>query len=520
MAFVVSSGQVQSVQQSPYPYSSFGPTQRYLSLTPSLAMTYEEIWRTQPAVRTVCAFLARNVAQLPLDVFRRVSDADRVKLGNHPLARMLEHPVAGTKWTKYRLLNTLMHDLLVYDNAFLVKMRQPGGLRGLLPVPRRLIAPVGTNWLYPESYRLQGNVGFQSLSPDEVVHIHGYNPVDPREGVAPIETLRQILAEEYEAATYREQMWRNGARVSGYIQRPKDAPRWSPDARDRFASDWRAQYTGDGAGTGGVPLLEDGMSFAASGVTPREAQYVEARKLTREEVAVAYHVSPVMLGLMDGATFSNVTELHKMLYQDTLPPWLTQISQDIETQLLPDLDQIGAATGAVYVEFNLSQKLQGSFETQAAALQSAVGGPWMTRAEARAMNNLPAVDGADELITPLNVTAGGLASPNDTAPDHPNNDASNGMPPSLSATLRRFLARQGASVVCKAGAAGGTATVADVFDTDRWTAELAGDLAAALGVDTRAAIAAALRTADPVAALRAEYAGRVQAIDNHGESVS
>jgi hypothetical protein len=68
------------------------------------------------------------------------------------------------------------------------------------------------------------------------------------------------------------------------------------------------------------------------------------------------------------------------------------------------------------VEANVASKLRGSFEEQASLLQTAVGGPYMTRAEARTVQNLPHLDGTDELIVPLNVVVGGLASPTDTAP--------------------------------------------------------------------------------------------------------
>lgn len=60
----------------------------------------------------------------------------------------------------------------------------------------------------------------------------------------------------------------------------------------------------------------------------------------------------------------------------------------------------------VYVEFNLDEKLRASFEEKAAITTQAVGGPWMTRNEARAQNNLPAVDGGDELLIPLNTSIG------------------------------------------------------------------------------------------------------------------
>jgi HK97 family phage portal protein len=511
MAFVVTSGQLQSVQQAPdYQYGPWTP--RALALSPSLTLTYEALWRAQPALRAVTAFLARNVAQLPLDVYRRISDTDREKALDHPLATLLERPLDGTKWTKYRLLNTLMLDLCVFDNAYWLKVVGPSGVRGLQPVPPRMMHPRGKNLFAPDYYELIGNRKRRQFAPSEVVHFHGYNPDDPRAGVAPVETLRQILAEEHSAQVYREQMWRNGARTAGYITRPKDAPRWSKDARDGFKADWSAQYTGESLATGGTPVLEDGMKYEGASITPKDAQYVESRKLTREEVAVAYHVSPVMLGLMDGANFGSIRELHIMLYQDTLAPTLEQIEQDIECQLLDDIDPTARTNRSVYVEFNLKSKLAGSFEEQAKALQSAVGGPWMARNEARAMHNLGAIDGADELIVPLNVVTGGLASPNDTAPDDPSNEESNKGAPTAD-ILRRYFTRQSKAVASRLGA--GETDPAALLDAARWDIELAADLgrvhaaglAAAINDLTRVELTKALGTDDPARAVADLFAG-------------
>lgn len=500
MAFVFTAGQLRAI--SSQPTQPAWPSGVRLSAT--LSQSYEQIWRTQPAVRTVVGFLARNVAQLGVDVFRRKSPTDREKLVEHPVARLLERPQPGSKWTKYRLLNTLMHDLLIYDDAYLLKMRLEGELRALVPIPPTMIRPTGGSWFAAQRYEINGSTDTREVDADEVVHIHGYNPSDPRSGVPPVETLRQVLAEEHAATSYREQLWRNGARVAGYLQRPKDAPRWSKEARERFRDSWQAQYAGDGPSSGGTPILEDGMHFAASGVSPKDAQYVESRKLTREEVAVAYHVPPVMIGLMDGATFSNITEMHKMLYQDTLAPYLSQLAQDLENQLLEDVDPT-AGDGQLYIEFNLSEKLRGSFSEQAQALQSAVGAPWMTRAEARAMFNLSDVDGASELIVPLNVIEGGLASPRDTAPD---------APPALAGdVVAKHLRRQRRAVVSSLRAPG-----YDGIDAQRWESELlrdlrdagveqlqADDTARLLTQRAAAGVRAALELDDPLDAVETLY---------------
>lgn len=405
MAFVVSQGKLSSVS-----VASDVQMPMYVQLSESVYRDYAHLYRSQPQIRTVVSFLARNIAQLGLHVFRRVSDTDRERLTDHPLAQILAAP--GAKLTKYRLIERLVCDLAIYDAAFWVKVQNSGGLVGVIPVPPSRMEIRGENWLEPSEFVVHGSKGDLKLKPDQVVHFHGYDPVDLRLGSSPIEALRSMLAEEFEATRARGQMWRNGGRMSGILKRPAEAPKWDPTAKERFRQSWRA-YTSSGGQAGGTPILEDGMEYQQLALDPQKAQYIEARKLTREEVAAAYHIPLPMVGILDHATFSNIKEQHQQLYQDTLGPWLTSISEDIGLQLIPDLDD----AAGVYVEFNMAEKMRGSFEEQAAAASTATGRPWMTVNEQRGRFNLPRIEGGDSLITPLNVTEGGLTSPRDTAPD-------------------------------------------------------------------------------------------------------
>jgi len=480
MAFVVSEGRLLSIDT---PRMTIRP--QVVQITPTVVQDYATIWRTQPQVRTVIGFLARNIAQLGIKVYRRRSDVDRSQIPDHPLAILLSSP--SPHCTRYRLVDALVQDLGIYDNAYWLKVKEDAQNRALVRLDPRRTTPKGPNAFYPDEFEYRGGQGIQHFPADQVVHFRGFNPDDPRMGSSPIETLRTILAEEYQAAQYREQMWRNGARASGYLRRPVEAPEWSREARERFTMGWRNQYSGDGALTGGTPILEDGMEFTSASVTPEQAQYLEARKLTREEVAAAYYVPPPMVGILDNATYSNIVEQHKILYQDTLGPWLQMISQEIDLQLLSDFGD----TDGIYTEFNLEEKLRGSFEQQATQLQTAVGAPWMTRNEARAMRNMPQLDGGDELITPLNVLVGGQASATDSAP--PPGQAVDDNPPKATGprvkmrvddsqvtkaqkTLSGYFARQGQVISSRIGAATGTPTLSDVYDENRWVGELSSDL--------------------------------------------
>ena len=404
MAFVASSGSITKLSRQ----NILTPARIQLSST--YAADYAEIFRTQESVRTVVSFLARNVAQLGLAMYERVGDADRQRLQDHPLAVLLRKP---NPWTsRYRFINALVHDFAIYDSAYWLKTLD-NGAPNLIRIPPTMVKPEGTDWLTPSAFKVRGSQGEKIYPRDQVVYFRGYSPDSQDAGVSPLEALRRVLREEWTSGEMREQVMRNGARMSGYLLRPKDAPDWSDTARERFRKAWQSQYSGSGPNAGGTPILEDGMTFTAVSQTAKDLQYVEARQLTREEVAVAYHVPPPMVGILKDATFSNITEQHKMLYQDCLAPILTMIQEEIELQLIPDFEPV---PDRFYVEFNLREKLTGSFEERADAIQKAVGGPTMTVNEARALDNRPPIDGGDQLIVPLNVTQNGNQDPIPAAP--------------------------------------------------------------------------------------------------------
>lgn len=481
MAYVVTEGAMVALSK---PMSMPTTTIR---LSDTFTADYAQLWRTQGAVRTTTSFLARTISDLGLHLYRRVSDTDRVRVTDHPIAQLISKPNPRT--TPYRLMNALVHDLAIFDEAYWLKVKPNGaaGAQALVRLPSFQVTPKGENWLWPEAFEFQGAKGKRVFDPDQVVYFHGYNPDGDLAGASPIEALRRVLSEEHEAGIMREQTLRNGARMSGYLKRPKQEgaanSEWSPEARERFRRGWQNQYTANGAGAMGTPILEDGMDFVPASQTSEQLQYIESRKLTREEVAAAYFIPPPMVGIMDSATFSNITEQHKMLYQDTLGPWLTMISQELQLQLFADFED----TDGLYLEFNLAAKLAGSFEEQATVLSTAVGAPIMTRNEARGRQNLPAIEGGDELVTPLNVLIGGQASPRDSAPKAAirpavrvgevkalgiKNRAPESYEEQTARVLKRFFNRQGAAVLSALGAK----AAGDWWDAARWDTELADDL--------------------------------------------
>jgi HK97 family phage portal protein len=452
---------------------------------------YASIYRTQPNVRTTVDFIARNVAQLGLHLYRRVSDNDRERLADHPLAELIRRP--NDRTTRYRMISSTLVDLGVYFNAYWLKVRTRAGIQ-LLRVPpwavhvRGRLLPTGYVVHFGARTLLTAEAlgdGLE-LDPSEVVHFRGDNVDSETVGLSPLETLRRVLAEEAASGDYREGLWKHGARVSGLIKRPAEAPEMSTAAQERFLAQWEMMTAGS-TNSGKTAILDEGMSFEKMSFTAEEAQYLESRKLTREEVARAYHVPLPMVGILDHATFSNIKEQHKQLYQDCLGPWLVMLEEDLELQLLPEFGD----PNALYLEFNIAEKMKGSFEEQASAISTTVGRPILTANEGRALLNRNALDGdADQLVTPLNVMVGGQASPRDSAPkalgsgtkadddvDATHIRTRDRHVEKWAQVLEAFFGRQDRVISSKLGGKA-DATVDDVFDGERWDRELTGELTA------------------------------------------
>lgn len=473
---------------------------------PTIAgMDVVDLYRTQPNLRAVVGFLSNNAASVPWKVYDRVADGDRVRVTDSPAALLLARP--SPDLTAYELRRRIFADLYLADRHLSIlrpDTETPSGWSAW-PVPFTwLDGYVGGTVYRPEAFVIATpHNGRVEVPAETCLWLHGYDPTDPMGQNSPVEALRDLLMEQVESATFRRQMWNRGGRFNAYVTRPKDVEKWDDESFERFRRTFNESWAGrDGSDAGSMPILEDGMEIKQVQFNARDAEWSEAKRLGREDVAGVYNVNPALIWPGSGQTYASAKENARALYNDTLAPKLMEVTDKINAQLLPMVGE----DARHYVEYDLQVKLQGSFDERTAVLQSAVGGPFMTRDEARGMLNLPHIDGADELIVPMNVTVGGLASPRDTDPtqerynagdhelkcgcgcEHKDGDTEirfKAVPTdeeldAARAVFRKFFERQARSVLPRIRAAkkAGALTKDDDswWDVTRWTDELAKDL--------------------------------------------
>lgn len=468
--------------------------------TSVLNMTATELYQTQDNLRAVVDFLSNSIAQLPLKVYVRDGETERRRDRESDAARLLWRP--NDYMTQFEFVRGLVEEYFVYGSVYVWVVPSATSISGwdLHIIPSRWIVSTQKATPYkPASIRVctWDRSEAVDIPADEIVQFKTYSPGHPGGYISPISALRQTLLEQVESGRFRRQLWRSSGRLNAQITRPKDVAPWTPDQKKEFATAFREAWGAGGSKAGSIPIMEDGMEIKPFATSFKESEWSQSVVLSREAVAAAYQVNPSLIWHSNTQTYASARDNARALYADCLGPVIQMLQQRINAFLLP---MIGADEN-IYVEFDLTEKLKGSFEERASIYQSAAGGPYMTRDEVRAELNLPPLpDGqGSEIITPLNVVTGGQASPQDTqgdAYDYPgiDNQAKNFIPcecksckeaeelrikgrsdkeddEKIEEVLDNFFKRQAKSVIAKIGA-----DPEDFWNSERWDKELKEDL--------------------------------------------
>ena len=447
--------------------------------------TADELYASQSNLQAVVGFLADSVAQLPLKVYVRNGETERVRDRNSVAAKTLWKP--NSNQTEYEFINALMVEYLLNGTAIVWHLPDPYSESGhqLRILPHAWITDSESDTAYSYksiTVKAWGSAPAVKVPAEDFTQFKMYCPGKPGSYQSPVSSLKTILTEQIQADKFRTQIWRSSGRFNAYITRPKDVAAWDDETKKKWVEAFREGWSANGGNAGKIPLLEDGMEIKPYQFNSKDAQYAETKQLSREDVAAAYHVNPSLIWHTATQTYASAKDNARALYADCLGPTIQMLQQRINSFLLPML----GADPDTYVVFDLSEKLKGSFEERASILQSAVGGPYMTRNEARADMDLPPIDGGDDLIVPLNVN-NGIDNPAVTEEESEEpkmryvskksaetvlikakaDDTEN---EEVTKALQKFFKRQAKSILPKVGAK------KEWWDEERWNSELTEDL--------------------------------------------
>lgn len=362
------------------------------SISPSGATVTEETALTLTTVYSCIDLLSSTIASLPLNVYQRTKSG-KDKAIDHALYPIL-HDRVSKYMTSYAWRQTAVSHLLSWGNSYSEIIVDGGGRVDSLLLLRPDRMQVWQNDDMSLTYIYSLPNGQTVKLPDyRVLHLHGlsFNGIV---GYSPIDQARETLGLAMATQQYGAHFFANGASPSTVLTLTGTV---GPDRAREISATWDATHKGlDNASR--TAVLEGGAGITVVGIPPENAQFLESRKFSREEIASIFRVPPHLVGDLDHSTFSNIENLAIQYVTYTVRPWLVNIEQQLAT-LFIERDR-----KKYFAEFVLDGLLRGDTASRNAAYALSRQWGYMSVNEIRERENLNGIGvQGDRFLEPLNM---------------------------------------------------------------------------------------------------------------------
>jgi HK97 family phage portal protein len=271
------------------------------------------------------------------------------------------------------LLEAIAANLLLHGNAYVRLIADgrdvPAELVSLRP-ERVSVVCDERGWPVAYLYRAAGQaVRIERADPLErtqLAHVKALHPRDDHYGMGCIEAAIGAASVHNRASRWNKALLDNAARPSGALSyEPADGAAMSAEQFQRLKDELTSEFSG--SGNAGRPLLlEGGLKWQALSLTPADMDFVALKEGAARDIALAFGVPPVLVGLPGDATYANAREAGRALYRQTILPmagrileglgrmlgdWLGPVKLTVDTDQLTELaedraklwEQVGAA---------------------------------------------------------------------------------------------------------------------------------------------------------------------------------
>jgi HK97 family phage portal protein len=274
-------------------------------------------------------------------------------VGAAPLAMMDDAiaPLVNATSAGQSLLETMAAHLLLHGNSYVQVIcgadDKPAELFALRP-DRITIEPDEKGWPVAYAYRA-GEHQTRFAAQDEmgrptIIHIKAFHPTDDHYGLGCLGAAAKAVAVHNAAAQWNKALLDNAARPSGALvfDPGPDGSALSADQFDRLKAEMEASFAGSG-NAGRPMLLEGGLKWQSMSMTPADMDFVALKAAAAREIALAFGVPPMLLGLPGDNSYANYKEANRALWRLTILPLAGKI-----------LAGLSGALGAWWDDANLS----------------------------------------------------------------------------------------------------------------------------------------------------------------------
>ena len=340
-------------------------------------------------VYSAVSLLAGAVGSIPLKVYKDIDNA-RATAEDYVQWELL-HDNPNPEMAADEVWEMVTAHLLLWGNAFLAKERNKNGqVTALWPLKPSRCA-VGRE--AGKRFFSVDNNGKRYTEKD-ILHIRGLG-LDGIVGLSPIQLARQSLGKDLALEEFGGRFWSNSAHPQGVLEHPN---KLNEEAAGRLKAAWHDAHGGL-AKSSKIAVLEEGMSWKATGMPLEDAQFIETQKFSLLQIALLFRVPPHMIGAQvgDSMTYATVEGQSIDFVRWSLRRWLKRI----EGSLKRDQGILKPVKG-LYAEFLTDDLLRGETKSRYEAYAEGIGSRFLTVNEVRAKENMPPVPGGDDFTGKVN----------------------------------------------------------------------------------------------------------------------
>lgn len=312
-----------------------------------------EGYMRNPIVHRSVRLIAETAAAIPWLLYDGVTE-----LAEHPMLALLGRP--NERQAGAGFMEALYGHLLLSGNAYVELVAAEGELRELhlLRPDRVTVSSDAAGWPVSLEHRegaQRRHIGLGMSGRSGAAHLALFHPLDDHYGFAPLEAALIALDTHNAAGRWNKALLDNSARPSGaLVYAPKDGGNLSDEQFDRLKAELEQGYSG--ATRAGRPLLlEGGLDWKAMGLTPKDMDFIEAKHSASRDIALAFGVPPMLLGIPGDNTYSNYQEANRAFYRLTVLPLVARTAKELSAWLAPafgdglrlwyDADQVEGLAG-------------------------------------------------------------------------------------------------------------------------------------------------------------------------------
>jgi HK97 family phage portal protein len=288
-------------------------------------------WPASYEAQLRAGVMGNAVAQRAMRLVSEGAGATAIKIrGVEDGARVLA--LVGRASAGQGLIETLACHLLLHGNGYVQVIAGADGMPAELFAlrPERVSVEADARG-WPAAYLYRVGDSVMRLSPEDgagrtsLLHLKALHPLDDHYGLGCAGAAAGAVAIHNAATTWNKALLDNAARPSGaMVYDPGDGSVFSPEQYERVKREMEAAFAG-AANAGRPMLLEGGLSWQAMSLTPAEMDFVGLKSAAAREIALAFGVPPMLMGLPGDNSYANYREANKALWRQAILPLVAKI---------------------------------------------------------------------------------------------------------------------------------------------------------------------------------------------------